>query len=58
MEETEDTMKQQLSILFSSLKSGEVKIDNVIRTDVLCEISNKFETEKNNLKKASKTVSG
>ena len=56
MEETENTMKEQLSIFLFSLKSGEVEIDNVIRTDVLCEISNKFETEKNNLKKASKTA--
>ena len=56
MEETQNTMKEQLSILFSSLKAGEVEIDNVIRTDVLCEISNKFETKKNNLKKTSKTA--
>ena len=46
MEETENTMKEQLSILFSSLKSGEVNIDNVIRTDVLCEISKNLKQKK------------
>ena len=56
MEETDNTKEEMLTILFSSLKSGEVEIDDVINTDVICEISNKFETEKINLKNASKTA--